>query len=271
MSILALAHKVLKSGDPTDKVEAVYALTCASEQDFTITPLTEPLNDHPERPPTPILVPPHQVKRRRLGSENGRIALLHAVAHIEFNAIDLAADMIARFSFDDRIPSKLRKRFILDWVKVCKEEAKHFSMVRAHLQKLGSDYGAHSAHGGLWEAAIHTQHDIAARLAIAPMVLEARGLDVTPKMIEKLTQAGDHDSAAILQVIYDDEIGHVKIGTDWFHHIAAENNRAPKVYFRALVTEFFQGRVKPPFNIPARDLAGLQKDYYLGLENIELK
>jgi len=269
MTILDLAHNVLKASAPSDKVEAVFALSRACEQGFTLSPLTTALEDSPERPETPILVPPHQVKRRRLGSETGRKALLHAVAHIEFNAINLAADMIARFSFDSRITAPRRKDFVRDWVKVCSEEAKHFSMVRAHLQKLGSDYGDYPAHGGLWAAAIHTQHDIAARLAIAPMVLEARGLDVTPNMIEKLTQVGDYESAAILQVIYDEEIGHVKIGTDWFHHVAAQDNQAPKPYFRALVTEFFHGRVKPPFNIPARDLAGLQKDYYMGLEKTE--
>ena len=270
MTVLNLAHNVLKSADPTDKVEAAFALGRMCEQDFTPRPLTAKLDDHPARPGAPILVPPHKVKRRRLGSENGRKALLHAVAHIELNAIDLAADMIARFSFDPRITQKHRKRFIRDWVKVCQEEAKHFSMVRQHLQSLGSDYGEFPAHGGLWSAAIHTQHDIAARLAIAPMVLEARGLDVTPSMIEKLIQVGDNDSAAILQVIYDEEIGHVKIGTDWFHYVAAQDKQPPKDYFRALVTEFFKGRVKPPFNIPARDLAGLEKDYYMGLEKVDL-
>ena len=175
--------------------------------------------------------------------------------------------MIARFSLDSRLNEAERPSFIRDWAKVCGEEAKHFSMIRTRLQGLGIDYGHLPAHGGLWESALKTQHDIAARLAIAPMVLEARGLDVTPNMIEKLTQVGDHDSAAILQVIYDDEIGHVRIGTHWFHHIAATTDLSPRDYFRTLVTDFFQGNVKPPFNIPARDLAGLQKNYYMGLED----
>ena len=267
MSILTIAQNVLKAGCPSAKVEAAFHLRDACEGEFIVSALGKALADEPARPKTPVLVPPHAVKRRRLGSVDGRKALLHAVAHIEFNAIDLAADMIARFSLDPLIQDNRRADFVKDWAKVCSEEAKHFSMVRARLQTLGSDYGDYPAHGGLWEAARYTSHDIAARLAIAPMVLEARGLDVTPNMIEKLTQVGDHESAAILHVIYDDEIGHVRIGTDWFHHIAYRKNENARLYFRALVTEFFQGRVKPPFNIPARDLAGLQKDYYSGLED----
>ena len=266
MSILDSAHKVLLASDPTAKVEAAVSLERAAKVEFDIKPLSNQLADNPARPHAPMLVPPHAVKRRRLGSQAGRNALLHAVAHIEFNAIDLAADMIARFSLDPRLNETERPDFIRDWVTVCSEEAKHFSMVRARLQSMGMDYGHLPAHGGLWEAALKTQHDIAARLAIAPMVLEARGLDVTPNMIEKLTQVGDHESAAILQTIYDDEIGHVRIGTHWFHYIAATTDFSPRDYFRSLVTEFFHGNVKPPFNIPARDLAGLQKDYYMGLE-----
>lgn len=265
MTILEYAHNILKAAVPAAKVKAAFELDAACQQDFDIAPLTG-LSDQPARPDRPNLVPPHQVQRRGLGTEAGRKALLHAVAHIEFNAIDLAADMIARFSFDLRIGDDHRHDFIRDWAKVCTEEAKHFSMVQARLQGLGSDYGDYDAHGGLWAAAQNTQHDLAARLAIAPMVLEARGLDVTPNMIEKLTQAGDHDSAKILQLIYDEEIGHVRIGTYWFHHLAAQQTLAPHTYFRTLVTEFFKGAVKPPFNIPARDLAGLKENYYMGLE-----
>ena len=267
MSILGLAHNILKAADPTAKVDAAFALRDACQQDFEILPLNSSVPDNPARPDSPILVPPHSVKRRGLGTEDGRKALLHAVAHIEFNAIDLAADMIARFTLDTRISAADRTAFIRDWAKVCGEEAKHFSLVRARLQNLGVDYGDYEAHGGLWAAALNTRHDIAARLAIAPMVLEARGLDVTPNMIEKLTQAGDQDSADILQIIYDEEIGHVSIGTHWFHYVAAQQDLSARAYFRALVSEFFRGSIKPPFNIPARDLAGLQADYYMGLEN----
>lgn len=254
------------TAEPAEKVQAAFSLGIACETDFEIAPLSQDLANYPARPDKPDLVPPSAVKRRRLGTEEGRKALLHAIAHIEFNAIDLAADMIARFGRDENIENHQRKDFIQDWAKVCAEEAKHFSMTRMRLQSLGTDYGGYPAHGGLWEAAVHTNHDIAARLAIAPMVLEARGLDVTPNMIMKLTDVGDHESAAILQIIYDDEIGHVKIGTDWFHYIAKQKNNSPRDFFRTLVTEFFKGRIKPPFNIPARDLAGLTKDYYMGLE-----
>jgi len=267
MSILNLAHNILKAADPSAKTAAAFALGGACQHVFDIAPLEANLNDNPARPDAPKLVAPHSVKKRGLGSEAGRKALLHAVAHIEFNAIDLAADMIARFTFDARIAPDKRVDFIRDWAKVCTEEAKHFSLVRTRLQSLGADYGDYEAHGGLWAAALNTRHDLAARLAIAPMVLEARGLDVTPNMIGKLTQAGDHDSAAILQIIYNEEIGHVSIGTHWFHYVAAQHALSARAYFRQLVREFFRGTIKPPFNIPARDLAGLQKEFYMGLEN----
>jgi len=265
--VLDLAYQVLRAATPSEKVKA--ALDWQSRMKAAImtpTPLAEPLADYPARPDTPRLVPPNEVKKRRLGSVEGRIALLHAIAHIEFNAIDLAADMVCRFSFDPRLSENDRADFILDWAKVCSEEAKHFSLIRARLKELGADYGTLPAHGGLWAAAVNTKHDIAARLAIAPMVLEARGLDVTPAMIDKLKTVGDMDSVAILEIIYAEEVGHVKIGTDWFHHIARAEKRPAKDYFRQLVTQYFNGSVKPPFNIPARDLAGLQEAYYAGLE-----
>lgn len=193
---------------------------------------------------------------RRRGAA-GRIALIHAIAHIELNAIDLAWDMIARFA-----DSGLPRTFYDDWVKVADEEAKHFSLLSKRLEAMGAVYGDLPAHDGLWQAAQETAHDVLARLAVAPLVLEARGLDVTPGMIERLTQAGDKDSVAVLRVILEDEIGHVAVGQRWFAHIAAARGLEPAVTFRSLVKKHYRGRLKPPFNKTHRDAAGLQADWY---------
>ena len=164
----------------------------------------------PGRPARPLLVPPTTVKRRSLASPAGRSALLHALAHIEFNAVNLALDAIWRFG---RLPAS----YYTDWRKVAMEEAGHFTLLRDHLRAAGCEYGDMVAHDGLWDMARKTAHDPMARMALVPRVLEARGLDVTPGIIAKLVQAGDHKAADILQVILRDEIGHVAIGTRWYH------------------------------------------------------
>jgi len=236
-----------------------------SDHSVQISDDTAPAN--PSRPVKPELVAPGDVPRRRLGSPEGRGALLHAVAHIELNAIDLAADMIARFAQHPYILDNQQSAFIDDWSRVCAEEAKHFNLLHNRLESLGMAYGDHPAHNGLWEAAFSTRNDIAARLAIAPMVLEARGLDVTPGMIKKLTAVGDLESVAILQVIYDEEIGHVKIGARWFQTVSEKMNKEPKQHFHDMVNTYFAGKLKPPFNVQARTLAGLTEDYYAPLAN----
>jgi len=218
--------------------------------------------EHPGRPKNPQLVAPSDVPRRRLGTAAGRGALLHAVAHIELNAIDLAADMIARFAAHPLLSGILQSKFIDDWTRVSAEEAKHYNLLAKRLNELGLKYGDLPAHNGLWEAAHSTRFDIAARLAIAPMVLEARGLDVTPGMIKKLTNVGDMDSVAVLNVIYEEEVGHVKIGAYWFQTVAELENETPIPYFHHLVGTHFAGKLKPPFNVQARTLAGLTQDYY---------
>ena len=193
---------------------------------------------------------------RRRGAA-GRAALLHAIAHIEFNAIDLAWDMIARFA-DPTLP----REFYDDWVRVGDEEAKHFRLLSNRLVALNVRYGDMPAHDGLWQAAQETADDILARLAIAPLVLEARGLDVTPGMIERLAKAGDNDSIAILRIILEDEIGHVAAGRRWFTHIAAVRGLVPDDAFRTLVRKHYRGRLKPPFNRAGRDAAGFHADWY---------
>lgn len=209
----------------------------------------------PARPDRPALLPPQEMPRRRGAA--GRVALLHAIAHIEFNAIDLAWDMIARFA-DPELP----RTFYDDWVKVGDEEAKHFMLLSQRLDALDTAYGDLPAHDGLWRAAQATSHDVLARLAVAPLVLEARGLDVTPSMIERLEKAGDDDSVAILQIILADEIGHVAAGQRWFTHIAAARKLEPAATFHALVRKHYHGRLKPPFNKAGRDAAGFHVDWY---------
>jgi uncharacterized ferritin-like protein (DUF455 family) len=212
----------------------------------------------PARPERPLLCPPRDMKRRRnFGMPAGRIALLHALAHIELNAVDLAWDIIARFARDDTPHA-----FCDDWVHVAGEEAEHFGLLADRLAALGAAYGELPAHDGLWEAAAATAHDLLARLAVVPLVLEARGLDVTPEMICRLERAGDTGSAAILRRIYEDEIGHVAVGARWFERLCREHGLDPEAAFHQRVRRYFKGALKPPFNRAARDSAGLPAEYY---------
>jgi uncharacterized ferritin-like protein (DUF455 family) len=196
-------------------------------------------------------------RRRNFGSLAGRLALLHALAHIELNAIDLAWDLIARFG-DRGSP----REFFDDWVYVAAEEAEHFALLASRLETLGASYGALPAHDGLWEAAAVTAHDVIARLAVVPLVLEARGLDVTPEMMLRLERAGDSDSAAILARIYRDEIGHVAVGMRWFDRLCRERGLDPEAAFHGRVRRYFCGSLKPPFNREARAEAGLPVAFY---------
>ncbi len=201
-------------------------------------------------------------RRKVTRGTKGRIALLHALAHIELNAIDLAWDIIARFS-GDRLP----RAFFDDWVAVADEEAKHHDLLVRRLRDFGAAYGDLSAHDGLWEASAATAHDLRARLAVVPMVLEARGLDVTPPMIDRLRAVEDDASADILEVIYRDEVGHVAIGTRWFKWLCRDDPRPSDEIYRDLVRRYFKGVLKEPFNIAARSRAGLAPAFYQPLAN----
>ncbi len=264
-SVFDLASNVLTAAAPAAKIAAAQDLRRHWESGAAGMHGSADVPDRPARPDAPVLVNPALVKRRRLGTAPGRAALLHAVAHIEFNAIDLAADMVARFGPSQLIEAKDRAQFITDWINVCHDEARHFDLVQNRLAQLGTAYGDLPAHDGLWQAAEKTAGDFIARLVIAPMVLEARGLDVTPAMIEKLIGAGDMQSAAVLQVIYDDEIGHVAAGRKWFKTACAGANLSETPTFHAKVRQYFNGLLKPPFNRVARDLAGIPTEFYIPL------
>lgn len=218
------------------------------------------LPDRPARPARPELLPPTRMPRRgRGGSERARIAMLHALAHIEFVAIDLAFDLIGRFG------GQFSAEFTTDWMNVAADEAMHFALLDRRLRQYGSFYGALPAHDGLWEAAQKTAHDVAARLAIVPMVLEARALDITPQTVQRFEDLGDELTVKILRRIYSDEIRHVAAGTKWFNVTAKRAGLAPANYYQILVIRHFRGGLKPPFNDSARRQAGLTREYYAAL------
>lgn len=208
--------------------------------------------NRPARPTAPELLPPGQMpKRKKGGSERNRVALWHALAHIEFVAIDLALDMAGRFG------AEMGEAFVSDFLAVAADEAMHFALLDRHLASLGSRYGALPAHDGLWQTAEKTAHDVAARLAVVPMVLEARGLDVTPPMIERVRAQGDEAGARILERILDDEIRHVRIGAKHFNEWAQVRGLDPESHWISLVRRHFAAGLKPPFNDSARLAAGL--------------
>lgn len=211
----------------------------------------------PARPPRPELLAPRDVPRRRPGSPAGRIALLHAVAHIKLNAVDLHWDIIARFTAH---PMPLG--FYDDWVQAADEESKHFNLICDRLEALGSHYGALPAHAGMWRAAEDTAADLKGRLAVVPMVLEARGLDVTPGMIDIFERAGDLETRAALEVIYAEEVAHVAYGSKWFNWLCGREGLDPKDAFHHLVRMYFHTGLKPPFNTEKRAEAGLPPDFY---------
>ncbi len=211
----------------------------------------------PARPEKPELLDPRDVPRRRPGSPAGRIAILHAVAHIELNAVDLHWDIVARFG---DVPMPMG--FYDDWVKSADEESKHYNLICDCLENMGSFYGALPAHAGMWRAAEDTAEDIMGRLAVVPMVLEARGLDVTPGMIEIFEKAGETETVEALKVIYAEEVGHVAYGSKWFHFLCGRHEKDPKEVFHELVRKYFHGALKPPFNEEKRAEAGLPPDFY---------
>ncbi len=258
MTTLASAIRAaLMTADPRAKCFATREVTRAWRQGRLDFVFDETMPDHPARPDRPELLLPNKMpKRGKGGSERARIALWHSLAHIEFVAIDLALDMAGRFG------AEMGEEFVSDFLSVAADEAMHFALLDRKLKTLGSHYGALPAHGGLWQAAFETRHDVAARLAIVPMVLEARGLDVTPATLERVKAAGDENGAKILSRILDDEIRHVAFGTKHFVSRAKGGVRKPETLWKELVATYFRGAVKPPFNDSARLAAGLSREFY---------
>lgn len=251
---------MLEAREPAAKVRAARETARMWRRGLLSPDMETAMPDRPGRPVVPELLAPNQMpKRGRGGSERGRVALLHAIAHIEFVAIDLAFDMAGRFAAD------FPRDFIDDWMAVGADEAMHFALLDRRLRALGSHYGAMPAHDGLWEAAIVTAHDPLARLAVVPMVLEARGLDVTPATIKRFELAGDDISARILRRILSDEVRHVRAGTKWFEFGCNAQGFVAESHWRILVGRYFRGVIKPPFNDSARRAAGLTLNYYHAL------
>jgi uncharacterized ferritin-like protein (DUF455 family) len=213
--------------------------------------------DRPGRPEKPVLLAPRDMPKRNLKGKAGRLALIHSLAHIELNAVDLTWDLIGRFAH-----VRLPRSYYDDWVRVGLEEAKHFAMLQERLAKLDATYGDLPAHDGLWQAAQDTGHDLAARLAIIPLVLEARGLDITPPMIVKAREIGDEDTAKCLDIIYRDEKNHVAFGAKWFRFLCDRQGIRPESAFHTYVRRHFRGPLKPPFNDRARSEAGLTPGFY---------
>jgi len=264
--LAAAACRILETADPSAKVTlsretaAEFQSLRAAGKPIPGGPANPP--DYPARPDKPNLKEPREMPRRRPGSEAGRVALLHAIAHIELNAVDLHWDILARFNEAD-----LPASFADDWVSAADDESRHFLLLCDRLQAHGSYYGALDAHAGMWRAAVETSSDLIGRLAIVPMVLEARGLDVTPGMITAFEKAGDDATAESLGIIYREEVGHVAFGSKWFHFLCGRENSDPRARFHDLVRRYFQGPLKPPFNDEKRAEAGLPQDYYWPLTN----
>lgn len=213
----------------------------------------------PGRPERPQLVAPSQLRQRSVGTVQGRAALLHALAHIEFNAINLALDAVWRFA-------GMPVEYYRDWMRVAREEAHHFDLLRQRLQALGHAYGDFPAHDGLWEMAQRTSGDLLARMALVPRTLEARGLDASPAIRDKLARAGDAEAAAILDIILRDEIGHVAIGNRWYKWLCRARGLDPVTAYADLARRYRGPRLKGPFNLPARRAAGFDESELQALQ-----
>ncbi len=254
-SIFLQAYGCLMESNPQTKCEMVFAF----QKEFSYQPynLKSSKNiqtiDVPGRPEKPLLVSPKLVPKRSMSTKEGRAALVHAITHIEFNAINLALDAIYRFQ---HMPIE----YYRDWLQVAFEEAQHFQMLSERLLEYGYQYGDFDAHNGLWEMAVKTKDDIVARMALVPRVLEARGLDVTPGMIKRFQQHGDDATAEILQIIFEQEIGHVAIGTRWFNYVCEQRDLLPAQTFKGLLDTYMGAELRGPFALEARRQAGFTEE-----------
>ena len=257
-------YQALTETDPANKsalAKSLYQQWQAGEllRDIAAQPLPHPVRV-PGRPDKPMLVSPFEVPRKSLRTTEGRAALIHAITHIEFNAINLALDAAWRFR-------AMPDAFVDDWLRIAAEEALHFDLLRARLQALGYDYGDFCAHNSLWDMAVETDHDVMVRMALVPRVLEARGLDATPGVQLKLAAVGDHETVAALDIILRDEIGHVRIGNDWFIRLCDERGISPLDTFRQLLLDYQVDRLRGAYNLDARREAGFSETELMMLQD----
>ncbi|HEY3596450.1 MAG TPA: ferritin-like domain-containing protein [Paraburkholderia sp.] len=259
------ALDVLRERDPAVKAVAARALHARVADGTAVCEPQRMIGEPPGlpgRPARPELVEPRRLGRRSMQSEEGRAVLLHALAHIEFNAINLALDAVWRFA-------DMPAAFYADWLKVAAEEAHHFSLLVARLAEFGHAYGDFPAHDGLWDMCDRTRGDVLARMALVPRTLEARGLDAAPPIRARLQQAGDHASAAILDVILRDEIGHVLIGNRWFRYLCEHAQLDPHVTYLRLADEYHAPKLRGPFNFDARREAGFDEAELAALAGLD--
>lgn len=261
VDIRAQALVCLLLTDPWQKAQATQALyRTVKQQGCVITTNDIEVPTVPGRPEQPKLVSPRDLPRRRNNQQTGHATLIHAICHIEFNAINLALDALARFA-------ELPDAYYHDWLQVAYEESTHFDMLSEHLISMGFSYGDFPAHDGMWEMAQKTHHDPLTRMALVPRVLEARGLDVTPSMMNKLRKSGDLRAVEILELILREEVGHVKVGTDWFNYLCAQRDMDPFTTFKELLETYFNGEIRGPFHTEARIEAGFSDDEMALLES----
>jgi uncharacterized ferritin-like protein (DUF455 family) len=256
-SLSEAIRSVLLTGDSREKLMATRKLVREWRRGALGADFSHAMPDYPAWPAGLVLLPPNRMPRRgRGGSRRNAIALWHSLAHIEFVAIDLALDMAGRFG------GEMGRGFVDDFLSVAADEALHFALIERHLRTMGARYGDLPAHDGLWQAAHETRHDVAARLAVVPMVLEARGLDVTPGTRDRVLAMGDATGGRILQRVLSDEIRHVAAGTRHFIALCESRGMKPAIHWKTLVERHFRGPLKPPFNDSARLAAGLPREFY---------
>lgn len=243
--------QILLERDPNEKANRTLLLNAEAPIQADI--LIAEQSGIPGRPSKPELFSKLQTKKLSLRTDEGKAVLIHSLAHIELNAIDLALDVVWRFQ-------GMPNQFYLDWLKVAKEEAYHFSLLRDHLKQLGYQYGDFPAHNGLWEMAERTKHDLTARLALVPRTLEARGLDASPSVKARLVSVGDHQAGKILDVILRDEIGHVAVGNKWYRFLCEKSNLDPISLYPELAERYQAPEPRGPFNIEARLAAGFVEE-----------
>lgn len=255
----------LDASDPATKVlltQTLYADWCADKIEIDRNFKPQEIGEV-GRPEKPELVPPRDVGKRSMHTEEGRIILCHALAHIEFNAINLALDAVYRFT-------DMPVEYYTDWLKVASEEAYHYTLLESYLHKRGAAYGDFAAHNGLWEMAQLTAHDVMIRMALVPRVMEARGMDVTPVILKKLQQSKDVEFVEHLEIIQRDEIGHVAIGSHWFKTLCEQRGLDSRETFRQLIQDYMKGSLRGPFDEVARLQAGFSEEEIADLNALDI-